>query len=122
MQGGLACAEGDREVAALLAAHRGRTRQALLERFEKAVADGDLPEDTDCRALALCVVAAAQGLNVEAAPLGFAGTGSSRSAAASCGQPIASPSDRARSGYSCPLRNASTVSATSCQPRSKTSE
>ncbi|MFD4555386.1 TetR/AcrR family transcriptional regulator [Streptomyces sp. NPDC058469] len=67
VQGGLACAEEDREVVALLAAHRGRTRQALLERFEKAVADGDLSEDTDCRALALCVVAAAQGLNVEAA-------------------------------------------------------
>jgi AcrR family transcriptional regulator len=67
VQGGPACAEEDREVVALLAAHRGRTRQALLERFEKAVADGDLPEDTDCRALALCVVAAAQGLNVEAA-------------------------------------------------------
>ncbi|WP_240529059.1 TetR/AcrR family transcriptional regulator [Streptomyces antioxidans] len=67
VQGGLACAEEDREVVELLAAYRAGTRRALLERFEKAVADGDLPESTDCPALARCVVAAAEGLNVEAA-------------------------------------------------------
>ncbi|MFD7232801.1 TetR/AcrR family transcriptional regulator [Streptomyces sp. NPDC059881] len=67
VQGGLACAEEDREVVELLATYRDGTRQALLERFEKALTDGDLPQDTDCRALARCVVAAAEGLNVEAA-------------------------------------------------------
>ncbi|WP_037801493.1 TetR/AcrR family transcriptional regulator [Streptomyces sp. LaPpAH-108] len=67
VQGGLACAEEDREVVELLATYRAGTRQALLERFEKALADGDLPPGTDCAALARIVVATAEGLNVEAA-------------------------------------------------------
>ncbi|MFE3559782.1 TetR/AcrR family transcriptional regulator [Streptomyces sp. NPDC059193] len=67
VQGGLACAEEDREVVELLVAYRAGTRHMLLDRFEKAVADGDLPPSADCPALARYVIAAAEGLNVEAA-------------------------------------------------------
>ncbi|WP_330235712.1 TetR/AcrR family transcriptional regulator [Streptomyces sp. NBC_00566] len=66
VQGGLACGAEDGEIVELLATSRARTRHALHDRLEKAVTDGDLPPDTDCAALARCVFATAQGLNVEA--------------------------------------------------------
>jgi len=39
----------------------------VLRRFDKALADGDLPPDTDCSALARYVMSAIYGLSVEAA-------------------------------------------------------
>ncbi|MFI9391248.1 TetR/AcrR family transcriptional regulator [Streptomyces bauhiniae] len=66
VQGGLACGGEDGEIVQLLAASRARTRQALHDRLSQAVTDGDLPPSTDCAALARCVVATAEGLNVEA--------------------------------------------------------
>ncbi|BCB84592.1 TetR/AcrR family transcriptional regulator [Phytohabitans suffuscus] len=67
IQGGLACSDSDREVAAALAQRRRATQEAMLARFEKAVEDGDLPPDTDCDVLAGYVATVAQGLNVQAA-------------------------------------------------------
>ncbi|MET7609917.1 TetR/AcrR family transcriptional regulator [Streptomyces seoulensis] len=66
VQGGLACGGEDGEIVQLLATSRARTRQALHDRLTRAVTDGDLPPATDCAALARCVVATAEGLNVEA--------------------------------------------------------
>ena len=42
-------------------------RQTVVDRFDKALADGDLPAGTDCAALARYVMAAVYGLSVEAA-------------------------------------------------------
>ncbi|MFI8350730.1 TetR family transcriptional regulator C-terminal domain-containing protein [Streptomyces sp. NPDC085596] len=66
VQGGLACGAEDSEIVELLATSRARTRQALHDRLTQAVTDGDLPPATDCAALSRCVVATAEGLNVEA--------------------------------------------------------
>ncbi|MDO0916723.1 TetR/AcrR family transcriptional regulator [Streptomyces sp. DT2A-34] len=67
VRAGLACGEAHSDVVDLLAAVREETRKTVLERFEKAVADGDLPAGTDCGALARCLMATIYGLSVEAA-------------------------------------------------------
>ncbi|RBM07307.1 TetR/AcrR family transcriptional regulator [Streptomyces sp. PT12] len=67
VRAGLACGEAHSEVVDLLAAVRDETRKTVLERFEKAVADGDLPAGTDCGALARGLMATIYGLSVEAA-------------------------------------------------------
>lgn len=67
VQAGLASGEPHHEIVDLLTAAREQMRQTVLDRFEKALADGDLPAGTDCAALARYVMAAVYGLSVEAA-------------------------------------------------------
>lgn len=57
-------AEPIREV---LAAHRNEARLALQRRFRKAIAEGDLPADTDAGTLAGYLMAITHGLAVQAA-------------------------------------------------------
>ncbi len=67
VQGGLAAGEPHHEIVDLLAAAREEMRRTVLDRFDKAVAGGDLPAGTDCAALTRYVMAAMYGLSVEAA-------------------------------------------------------
>ncbi|MEV4951369.1 TetR/AcrR family transcriptional regulator [Paenarthrobacter nitroguajacolicus] len=67
IQAGLASGEPHRDIVDLLAAARERMRRTVLDRLEKALADGDLPAGTDCTALARYVMSAIYGLSVEAA-------------------------------------------------------
>jgi AcrR family transcriptional regulator len=67
VQAGLTSGEPHHEIVDLLAAAREQMRQTVLDRFDKALADGDLPAGTDCAALARYVMAAIYGLSVEAA-------------------------------------------------------
>ena len=67
VQAGLASGEPHHEIVDLLTAAREQMRQTVLDRFEKAVAEGDLAAGTDCSALARYVMAAVYGLSVEAA-------------------------------------------------------
>lgn len=66
VQAGLASGELHHEIVDLLAAAREETRRTVLNRFERALADGDLPSGTDCTALARYVMTAIYGLSVEA--------------------------------------------------------
>ena len=67
VQAGLSSGEPHHEIVTLLAAAREEIRRTVLDRFAKALADGDLPDGTDCNALARYVMAAIYGLSVEAA-------------------------------------------------------
>ncbi|MCF1595191.1 TetR/AcrR family transcriptional regulator [Streptomyces muensis] len=67
VQAALACGEAHGEIVDLVTAAREETRKTVLERFEKAVADGDLPMGTDCGALARYLMATLYGFSVEAA-------------------------------------------------------
>ena len=67
IQAGMASGEPHRDIVDLLAAARERMRRTVLDRLEKALADGDLPAGTDCTALARYVMSAIYGLSVEAA-------------------------------------------------------
>lgn len=67
VQAGLASGDPHHEIVSLLSGAREEMRRTVLERFEKALADGDLPTGTDCTALARYVMAAIYGLSVEAA-------------------------------------------------------
>ncbi len=67
VQAGMASGEPHHEIVDLLAAAREEMRRTVLDRFDKAVAGGDLPAGTDCAALARYVMAATYGLSVEAA-------------------------------------------------------
>ncbi|MCD5341784.1 TetR/AcrR family transcriptional regulator [Arthrobacter sp. AK04] len=67
IQAGLASGDPHQEIVDLLAAAREEMRRSVLRRFDKALAEGDLPPDTDCRALARYVMSAIYGLSVEAA-------------------------------------------------------
>ena len=63
----MAAGEPHHEIVDLLAAAREEMRRTVLDRFDKAVAGGDLPAGTDCAALTRYVMAAMYGLSVEAA-------------------------------------------------------
>jgi AcrR family transcriptional regulator len=65
--GALACGEEAEPVRRELARLRQATVTALRERFEQAVRAGDLPEGTDCAALARYVATVLNGLAVQAA-------------------------------------------------------
>ncbi|WP_341873459.1 hypothetical protein [Streptomyces marokkonensis] len=65
--GALATSEPGRGVRDLLAAWRNDGCSRLRERFERAVADGDLPSDADPRLLARYVTTLAFGIAVQAA-------------------------------------------------------
>ncbi|MER6960335.1 TetR/AcrR family transcriptional regulator [Streptomyces sp. NPDC000618] len=67
VQAGLASGEDGRAIVELLTAARDDYRQAVRDRFEKAVADGDLPAGTDCKTLARFLMATVEGLAVHAA-------------------------------------------------------
>ncbi|MFI9832871.1 TetR/AcrR family transcriptional regulator [Streptomyces sp. NPDC051913] len=67
VQAGLASGEDGRAIVEVLKTARDDYRRAVQGRFEKAVADGDLPAGTDCRALARFLMATAEGLAVNAA-------------------------------------------------------
>ncbi|MBP2266357.1 AcrR family transcriptional regulator [Pseudarthrobacter sp. PvP004] len=67
VQAGLSSGEPHHEIVDLLAAAREEIRQTVLDRLDKALADGDLPAGTNCTALARYVMAAIYGLSVEAA-------------------------------------------------------
>ncbi len=51
VQAGLASAEAHHEIVELLAAAREAMRRTMLDRFEKALADGDLPAGTSAGAV-----------------------------------------------------------------------
>ena len=65
--GALACGEEAEPVRRELARLRRGAVTALRERFERAVRDGDLPEGTDCGALARYIATVLNGLAVQAA-------------------------------------------------------
>ncbi|GAA3767662.1 TetR/AcrR family transcriptional regulator [Streptomyces phyllanthi] len=67
VQAGLASGEDGRAIVEVLKVARDDYRRAVQDRFEKAVADGDLPAGTDCRTLARFLMATAEGLAVNAA-------------------------------------------------------
>jgi hypothetical protein len=48
-----------RAIVDLLTAARNQYLQTVLDRFEKALTDGDVPSGTDCKALARFVMATA---------------------------------------------------------------
>ncbi|WP_427921554.1 TetR/AcrR family transcriptional regulator [Streptomyces sp. cg40] len=67
VQAGFASGEDGHAIVELLAAARNDYRQAVQDRFERAVSEGDLPADTDCKALARFLMATAEGFAVNAA-------------------------------------------------------
>ncbi|WP_344648920.1 TetR/AcrR family transcriptional regulator [Cryptosporangium japonicum] len=67
IQGGLAAGSDDGHVAQFLAASRLAGENALAERLERAVADGDLPAGTDAAGLARYVMVVSEGNAVHAA-------------------------------------------------------
>ncbi|SFR27911.1 DNA-binding transcriptional regulator, AcrR family [Lentzea waywayandensis] len=67
VQGALATGDAGREVRALLVDWRKNGFARVRERFERAVAEGDLPADTDPALLARYVTVLQQGIAVEAA-------------------------------------------------------
>lgn len=68
VQGALVCGESDDSVAIRreLTACRLAGHAALRERFERAVAEGDLPKDTDCGDLARYLLTVMHGMAVQA--------------------------------------------------------
>jgi AcrR family transcriptional regulator len=67
VQGGLACGAGSENVPFELAARRSETECELRERFERAKAEGDLPEEADPAALARYLSSVTAGMGVMAA-------------------------------------------------------
>jgi AcrR family transcriptional regulator len=67
VSGALACGEQAEPVRRELAQLRQAAVTALRERFERAVQDGDLPDETDCATLARYTATVLNGLAVQAA-------------------------------------------------------
>jgi AcrR family transcriptional regulator len=67
VQGALACGEAAESVRRELAARRASGEVAVRQRFERALADGDLPADSDPADLARYVVTVMRGMAVQAA-------------------------------------------------------
>jgi AcrR family transcriptional regulator len=67
IQGGTACRPENAAVAESLASSRLQGESALAERFDRAVAEGDLRADTDTAALARFVMTVSEGQAVHAA-------------------------------------------------------
>src|SRR5262245_1494710 len=67
VQGALACGEAAESVRRELVARRAATEAAVRRRFERAVAEGDLPADSDSAGLARYVLTVIQGMAVQAA-------------------------------------------------------
>jgi AcrR family transcriptional regulator len=67
IQGGVSCGSDNSGIAGFLAAGRRAGEDALAARFARAVAEGDLPADTDPADLARYVSVVAEGQSVHAA-------------------------------------------------------
>jgi AcrR family transcriptional regulator len=67
VQGALACGEAAESIRKELAARRAATEAAVCRRFERAVAEGDLPTDSDPAGLAAVLMAILHGMAVQAA-------------------------------------------------------
>ena len=67
VQGALACASSSDPIRKELAQRRKNTEKAVRQRFERAAAEGDLPEDVNPADLARYVVTVHQGMAVQAA-------------------------------------------------------
>ena len=63
---GTHCSPGMSNIRDMMAGHRAFSEDALAARIRKGVADGDVPEDTDCGMLAAYYSAVARGLAVQA--------------------------------------------------------
>jgi AcrR family transcriptional regulator len=63
---GTHCSPGMKNIRDMMAEHRAFSEVALAERMRKGVANGDLPENTDCDMLAAYYSAVARGLAVQA--------------------------------------------------------
>jgi AcrR family transcriptional regulator len=66
VQGALACGDAGAAVRKEMAKRRAKGEAALRERFERAIAEGDLPSDCDAGDLARFVVTVNYGLSVQA--------------------------------------------------------
>jgi AcrR family transcriptional regulator len=67
VQGALACGEAAESVRRELARRRAASEAAVRRRFERALADGDLPADTDPADLARYLITVIRGMAVQAA-------------------------------------------------------
>ena len=67
VQGALACGEAAESVRRELASRRSASEAALRQRFERALAEGDLAADADPADLARYIVTVLQGMAVQAA-------------------------------------------------------
>jgi AcrR family transcriptional regulator len=67
VQGALACGEAAEAVRRELAARRAAAEAAVRQRFERALADGDLPADADPADLARYLATVMRGMAVQAA-------------------------------------------------------
>jgi AcrR family transcriptional regulator len=67
VQGALACGDAADSIRKELARRRGAGESALRERFERAVAEGDLPRNSDPAALAKYIATFQHGLAVQSA-------------------------------------------------------
>jgi AcrR family transcriptional regulator len=67
VQGALACGEASESVRRALVSRRLASESALRQRFERALADSDLPADSDPADLARYLTAVLQGMAVQAA-------------------------------------------------------
>jgi AcrR family transcriptional regulator len=67
VQGALSCGEAAESIKQELMARRARGEEDLRQRFARAVAEGDLPAETDAADLARYVSAILQGMAVQAA-------------------------------------------------------
>jgi AcrR family transcriptional regulator len=63
---GTHCSPGMKNIRDMMAEHRAFSEGALAERMRKGVANGDMPESTDCNMLAAYYSAVARGLAVQA--------------------------------------------------------
>ena len=67
VQGALACGEAAESIRRELASRRSASEAALRQRFERALAEGDLPAAADPADLARYIVTVLQGMAVQAA-------------------------------------------------------
>jgi AcrR family transcriptional regulator len=67
VQGALACGEAAESIRKELIARRLASEAAIRERFKRAIADGDLPDDSNPADLARYLVAVLHGIAVQAA-------------------------------------------------------
>jgi AcrR family transcriptional regulator len=67
VQGALSCGDAAESIKQELMSRRAKGEQDLRQRFERAIAEGDLPQDSDAADLAAYVSAILQGMAVQAA-------------------------------------------------------
>ncbi len=62
----MTCGDGAESIRSHVIARRASSHRAMIERFERAKADGDLPADTDVEGLTAYLLAILQGMAVQA--------------------------------------------------------